>query len=143
MDDSQINESAYSQKSFWQKVRSGTKKAGSEVIYNALVLYHTAQADKTPTWCKSVILGTLGYFISIIDAIPDITPVLGYSDDLTLMLTAIGTLAVYVTPEIKAKAKHQTSKLFGEEVEGSVKEVEESMKEENASLEEPSFNQPN
>ncbi len=104
----------YSQVSFWKKLFGQARNAGKEVVFNALTLYYTARAKDTPVWCKTVILGTLGYFISVIDGIPDLTPLLGYSDDMALMIAALATLAGHVTPEIKAQAQVQTNKLFKE-----------------------------
>ncbi|WP_250657324.1 YkvA family protein [Alkalimarinus coralli] len=98
--------------SFWEKVKSSASAAGHEAIYNALILYYTARAKDTPIWCKTVIAGALGYFISLIDTIPDLTPVLGYTDDVAVMIAAIGALAAHITPEIKQKAKQRSDKLF-------------------------------
>ena len=50
-------------------------KAGKEVIEKALILYYCLQDDDTPAWAKTTIIGALGYFISPIDAIPDLVPV--------------------------------------------------------------------
>ncbi len=100
------------EKSFWKKVKANTSVAGYEAIYNALVLFYTARAKETPTWCKTVIVGALGYFISLIDGIPDLTPVLGYTDDIAVMIAAVGALATHITPEIKEKAKERADKLF-------------------------------
>ncbi|MCP5163008.1 MAG: DUF1232 domain-containing protein [Hahellaceae bacterium] len=106
-------EASYSGAGFWKKLLNQSKNAGKEVVSNALTLYYTAKAKETPVWCKTVILGTLGYFISVIDGIPDMTPILGYSDDMALMIAAITTLASHITPEIKAQAQARTTQLFG------------------------------
>lgn len=100
------------EKSFWKKIQSSASMAGHEAIYNAFVLYYTARAKETPVWCKTVIAGALGYFISLIDAVPDLTPFLGYTDDVAVMIAAMGALAAYITPEIKQKAKEKSDKLF-------------------------------
>lgn len=100
------------EKSFWKKIRSSATTAGHEATYNAFVLYYTARARETPLWCKTVIAGALGYFISLIDAVPDLTPILGYTDDVAVMIAAIGALAAHITPEIKEKAKEKSDKLF-------------------------------
>ena len=74
-------EKKYTEDSFWDKVVKFAKTAGREVIEKALWLYYAAQQPNTPLWAKTAIYGALGYFISPIDAIPDITPVIGYADD--------------------------------------------------------------
>ncbi len=103
------------EKSFWKKIKTSTSAAGYEAIYNAFILYYTARAKETPLWCKTVIAGALGYFISLIDVIPDLTPILGYTDDITVMIAAVGALAAHITPEIKEKAKDKADKIFKSE----------------------------
>ncbi|PID43958.1 MAG: hypothetical protein CSA52_03285 [Gammaproteobacteria bacterium] len=98
---------------FWSKIGSAFQSAGQKAVFYSLVLYHTARAEETPSWAKGVILGALGYFVTLIDAIPDLTPILGYTDDLSIMVAAIGTIAAHITPELKKKAQEQTERLFG------------------------------
>lgn len=105
--------STYSDSSFWTKVRRFAKKAGAKVIYLALQLYYALQSDATPAWAKGVILGALAYFISPIDVIPDVTPVVGFSDDLATMATALLTIKAHVTPDIKHSARRKLEDWFG------------------------------
>lgn len=107
----------YSEKGFWQKLKGFASKAGREVVGRSLQLYYAAQADETPTWAKSVIYGALGYFISVLDAVPDITPIVGYTDDLGVLVAALAAVAASVTPEIKAQAHAKTCQWFGAESE--------------------------
>lgn len=104
----------YSEDSFWQKLLNFARAAGREVVEQALSLYYTAQAPETPTWAKTVIYGALGYFIFPVDAIPDVTPAVGYGDDLGVLVAALATVAAHVTPEIKALAKEKAAEWFGE-----------------------------
>lgn len=99
------------------KIRSAFHNVGSDAVKKALTLYYTLIAPETPVWCRSVILGSLAYFISIIDGIPDLTPFLGYTDDISVMAAAIATVAHYITPEIKLKAEEKTASLLGEKSE--------------------------
>ena len=103
----------YSEDGFWEKVKTVAVKAGVKVIYTALKLFYAAKKETTPPWAKGVILGALGYFILPIDLIPDVMPVVGFTDDLGVLLAAIAAVASYVTPEVKAQAKEQLSKWFG------------------------------
>ncbi len=48
---------------------------------------------KMDKWNLSVIVGTIVYVISPIDAIPDVIPVLGWLDDVTIVGYAINRLA--------------------------------------------------
>lgn len=81
--------------------------AARKPLQLALTLHYTLQSPATPRWCKGVILGALGYFISLIDAIPDLTPLLGYTDDVGVMLAALATLGYHVTPAHREKAKQK------------------------------------
>ena len=59
----------------------------------------------TPVWAKGIIIGALGYFISPVDAIPDIVPVVGYTDDLGALAIALAAIAAHIKDEHVAKAK--------------------------------------
>ena len=111
---------AYSEQSFWHKVKGYALKAGSEVIGRALLLYYAAQRPDTPVWAKSTIYGALGYFISMADAVPDITPIVGYTDDLGVLALAIATIAAYIDDGVREKAEAKTKQWFGDD---AVKEV--------------------
>ena len=66
-----------------------------------------------PAWAKTVIVGALTYFISPLDAIPDILPGLGYTDDLGLLLAANATVSVYINADTKEQAKQKMKDWFG------------------------------
>lgn len=65
--------------------------------------------EDTPIWAKTTIMGALGYFISPLDAIPDITPFVGYSDDLGILVAAVAT---HIKDEHVEKAKETLKKWF-------------------------------
>lgn len=101
----------YSKESFWSKVKANALKAGREVIEKALMLFYGLQDDNVPTWAKGVIMAALGYFISPIDAVPDMLPG-GFVDDLGVMVAALATVSVYLSEETKAKAKAKSKTMF-------------------------------
>lgn len=39
-------------------------------------------------------------------------PVVGYGDDLAAIITALGVVSIYLTPETKKKAKEKTKEWF-------------------------------
>lgn len=104
----------YSEDNFWEKVKKFALTAGKEVIEKALTLYYVAQEENVPVWAKTTIYGTLAYFISPLDAIPDITPLIGYSDDLGALAIAIATVSAYINDNAKEKAKTKLNDWFGE-----------------------------
>ena len=103
----------YDDDSFWQKIRDFAITAGREVLEKALTLYYCLQDPDTPAWAKSIIVGALGYFIFPLDAIPDITPVVGYSDDLGVLAMALAAVAIHIKDEHKQQAIEQLERWFG------------------------------
>ena len=103
----------YSDEGFWNKVVSFAKAAGKEVIEKALWLYYAAQDPATPAWAKGVVYGALGYFILPVDAIPDLVPVVGYTDDLGVLAAATAAIATYITEDVKTKAAKKMKNWFG------------------------------
>lgn len=108
------NEDVVTRQKLFRKLKGSLRLLSYEACYHALILFHTLRAPDTPGWCKSVVLGALAYFISLIDGIPDLTPILGYTDDVALMAATIATLATHITPEIREKAEQDLDKLFQE-----------------------------
>ncbi len=106
-------EKHYSEGSFWSKIFDCFKKAGRHVIEKALWLYYASQNPQTPLWAKSVIFAALGYFISPIDAIPDITPVVGYVDDIGVLTAAVATVSMYIDDEVVNKTNNKLREWFG------------------------------
>ncbi|WP_028775313.1 YkvA family protein [Shewanella waksmanii] len=103
----------YSDASFWQKVKQFAKQAGREVIDNALCLYYAAQRPDTPKWAKTVIFGALAYFIAPLDAIPDLTPVVGFSDDLGALAAALAMVSLYIDDDVRKQAEQKCATWFG------------------------------
>lgn len=62
-------------------------------IWNKVVqLWNAFKSPDTPLWMKSVIIGSLIYMISPIDFIPDAIPVLGLTDDVSVIGLAFSQL---------------------------------------------------
>jgi uncharacterized membrane protein YkvA (DUF1232 family) len=104
----------FSDQNFWDKLAGFAKVAGREVVEKALWLYYAFKEDTTPLWAKTAILGALGYFISPIDAIPDLIPAVGYADDLGVLALAVATVAAHITEEVKGLAAAKLRDWFGE-----------------------------
>lgn len=107
-------EDDYSEDDFWKKVKEVAIKAGREIIEEALKLFYVIIIKKTPASAKAVAIAALGYFISPVDAIPDITPVVGFADDLGVIALAISSLKKHITSKIKKQAKDKLKDFFGE-----------------------------
>lgn len=103
----------YSEGRFRDKLKRYAKAAGSEVVEKALWLYYAAQRPETPAWAKSVIYGALAYFILPTDAIPDLIPLTGYADDLGALAAAIAMVSLYISDDVKEKARAKMRQWFG------------------------------
>lgn len=103
----------YTASRFWQKLSRHAVAAGRGTLEKALYLYYAAQSPATPAWARRVIYGALGYFIFPLDAIPDLAPLLGYTDDLSIMAAALATVAFYITPQVKAQAHEKLDTWLG------------------------------
>ena len=90
-------------------------KAGLDLVSRALQLYYLARDPDIPAWAKASIFAALGYLVVTPDAIPDITPVLGFVDDLAVLTSALAGLSGYVSPVIRAKVLVKLQAWFGEE----------------------------
>lgn len=67
-------EKEHDKKSFWNKIKKVGSKIGVTPIYLVFLLYHSIKSKSIPIVNKAPIVGVLGYFISFIDIVPDITP---------------------------------------------------------------------
>ena len=105
----------FSQSEFVEKVSRIAKRAGSKLVYAALILYYTLQSDKVSTANKAMIIGALGYMISPLDVVPDAIPIVGLTDDLTVLLYVLKKVWTDVDPDIQANAKEKLAKWFDED----------------------------
>lgn len=117
----------FSEVKLWSKLKNYAKQAGLKTVYSALLLFYAYKRSDTPAWAKRVIFGVLGYFISPIDIIPDLTPLIGYTDDLGMLGLGLATIAFYINDEVKTNARAQLDKWFGDYDEDELKEVDDQL----------------
>jgi uncharacterized membrane protein YkvA (DUF1232 family) len=114
----------FSEESLWKKIKNYSKTAGVTVVYGVLLLFYVMK-DKNVTMKKKLsIAAALGYFILPTDAIFDLTPLIGYSDDLGVLLFALTQVSSSITPEIKEKARNKLAEWFGEISDEELQELE-------------------
>lgn len=119
---------SYSEKSLFDKIKKFAQKAGINVVYAVLLLYYALQKTGIPAWAKAAIVGSLGYFIVPVDAIPDPTPVVGVADDLGVLVAALVAVAIFIDDEVKTKARNKLKDWFGEYDEDSLNDIDEKIK---------------
>jgi len=108
-------EAAYSEKNFWDKLAHYARAAGREVVEKALLLFYAAQEEKAPAWAKGTIAAALGYFIVPLDAVADLTPAVGYADDLGVLVLALAAVATYINDDVRARTAQKMNEWFGED----------------------------
>ena len=121
-DESQITEKElqkyeqhYNESSFLDKVTKYGKLIGINALYKAVQLWFMMQKPDVPATTKTVIMGALGYLIAPLDFLPDLMPVLGYTDDFVAITFALIKVQGYIDEEVERKSKHLLAKIFGEE----------------------------
>jgi len=107
---------SYSEESLWDKLKGGAKKAGANLIYDVLQLFYVAQNPNVPMKIRAAMVAPLGYFISPVDLIPDLVPIVGYSDDAAVIAMAIGIAHLYINDEIRQKAQDKLVAFFGKSI---------------------------
>src|SRR5680860_784777 len=114
----------YSEKGLWEKIKTVSRSAGSKVVYAVLLLFYAMKDKSVSIKTKLTIVAALGYFIIPTDAIFDLTPLIGYSDDLGVLLFALSQISSSITPEVKEKARSKLNDWFGEVDENELLELE-------------------
>jgi uncharacterized membrane protein YkvA (DUF1232 family) len=126
MTDTQF-ERFFSEETLWEKIKKYSRSAGLKVIYAALLLLFIMKDKNVAIKTKVSIAAALGYFILPTDAIFDLTPIIGYTDDLGVLIFVLTQVASNITPEIREKAQNKLSEWFGEINLNELKELEDSI----------------
>ena len=105
----------FSQTDFTEKIARIAKRAGSKLVYAALILYYTLQSDKVSAANKAMIIGALGYLISHLDVVPDAIPIAGLADDLGVLIFVLKKVWTDIDPSIQERSKEKLSKWFDED----------------------------
>jgi uncharacterized membrane protein YkvA (DUF1232 family) len=88
---------------FWIKL----KKVASRLpfIEDLLAAYYCAFDKQTPRHVQVALLGAIAYFILPFDFIPDMMPVLGFTDDAAILATVIRLVAGNITDDHREAAR--------------------------------------
>lgn len=114
----------FSEKSLWEKLKKFSKAAGVKVVYAVLLLFYTMKDKSVSVKSKLTIAAALGYFILPTDAIFDLTPIIGFSDDLGVLIFALTQITSNITHEVKEKARQKLDDWFGKVDEKELQELE-------------------
>jgi uncharacterized membrane protein YkvA (DUF1232 family) len=88
---------------FWQKARRVA--AGLPFAEDLLAAYYCGFDRATPVQVKAALVGALAYFVLPVDAMPDVLPFLGFTDDAAVLLTALRMVGAHMRPEHRDAAR--------------------------------------
>ena len=88
---------------FWIKFKQVVAKL--PFADDLLAAYYCAFDRETPRHVQVALLGALAYFILPFDFMPDMLPVLGFTDDAAVLATAIRMVATNITAEHREAAR--------------------------------------
>jgi uncharacterized membrane protein YkvA (DUF1232 family) len=88
---------------FWTKLKRVVARL--PFAEDLLAAYYCAFDKQTPRHVQAALLGAIAYFILPFDFIPDMLPVLGFTDDAAVLATALRMVATHITPEHRDAAR--------------------------------------
>jgi len=96
-------EQAYVRRGFWSKLRRFAARL--PFAEDLLAAWYCAFDRDTPRHVQAALVGALAYFVLPFDVIPDMMPVLGFSDDAAVLATALKLVASHIRPAHRDAAR--------------------------------------
>lgn len=96
----------------WRRLLRHSGDIGQQTVYAVMLMYFAFRRKETPLYARSIILGSLAYFLAWFDAIPDLTPILGYTDDLGVLSFGLVSIAAYINDDVRILARKAVKKIF-------------------------------
>lgn len=90
---------------FWVKVKR--RAAVLPFAEDLLSAYYCAFDRETPLQVRAVLLGALAYFVLPFDGIPDVLPLLGFTDDAAVLAAAMKLVIDNIRPEHRDAARRK------------------------------------
>jgi uncharacterized membrane protein YkvA (DUF1232 family) len=88
---------------FWPKLRRSAARL--PFAEDLVAAYYCAFDRRTPRRVQAILLGALAYFVLPFDFVPDMLPILGFTDDAAVLATALRVVAAHITPEHRDAAR--------------------------------------
>jgi uncharacterized membrane protein YkvA (DUF1232 family) len=90
------------------------RSMGQQLVYSVYLMIGAYKRKDAPGWAKRIIIGGLGYLLTPIDAVPDLSPIIGYTDDLGVLSFGLVAIASYINNDVRIQARRAVKTLFGE-----------------------------
>ena len=98
-------------RSFWRKTRRVAARL--PFAQDLLAAYYCAFDRDTPLQVKATLVGAIAYFVLPLDTIPDVLPVLGFTDDAAVMVAALRAVGSQITAGHRERARAALARLAG------------------------------
>ena len=98
---------------FWASLRRVA--ADLPFAEDLVTAYYCAFDRATPRHVQAALIGALAYFILPFDIIPDMLPVLGFTDDAAVLATAIKLVTDHITPRHREQAKIRLTEMSAQD----------------------------
>jgi uncharacterized membrane protein YkvA (DUF1232 family) len=97
---------------FWPKF----KRFAAQLPFaeDLVAAYFCAFDRHTPRHVQGALVGALAYFVLPFDVIPDMLPLVGFTDDAAVLATAIRLVATHIRPEHRQAARRVLARAAGE-----------------------------
>lgn len=99
------------QAGFWPKLAGNLARI--PFAEDMVAAWYCAFDPATPVKVKGTLLAALAYFILPFDVIPDFLLVLGFTDDVAVLMAAMAMVKTSIRPEHREKAKAKIAELQG------------------------------
>jgi len=99
---------------FWIKFRRVVAKL--PFAEDLLSAYYCAFDKETPRHVQAALVGAIAYFVLPFDFIPDMLPVLGFTDDAAVLATAIRMVAAHIKLEHRDAARAALKRVIDAEI---------------------------
>jgi uncharacterized membrane protein YkvA (DUF1232 family) len=94
---------------FWPKVqRVAARLPFAEDLLSA---YYCAFDGHTPLQVRAALLGALAYFVLPIDTMPDLLPLLGFTDDALVLVSALRMVSGHITDDHREAARQALARV--------------------------------
>ena len=97
---------------FWSKLKRNLARV--PLADQVVAAYYAAFDPATPLRTKALLLAALAYFVMPFDVVPDFIFGFGFTDDMTVLLTAFGLIRTHVTDAHLERARQTVEKLRAE-----------------------------
>lgn len=105
-------------------LRRMVRHISAPLLYAALLMYYAFRRSDTPAWAKRIVMGAFVYLFSPIDAIPDMSPFIGYTDDLGVLMYGLVMIAAYINQDVRASARHTLYTWIGQISESRLSKID-------------------